>query len=158
MNYIESLFFKEFENIVFFFIICSSLSFIILFLSISITVSAPDPEKSSSYECGFDPYGDARNMFDVRFYLVAILFIVFDLESIYFFPWCTSFSFLNYNEFFTFYFHHFLENMILTPFCYFGVGILSKMFDYLGMIYAIISIVSLDASCWSKSNFFRCIF
>ena len=101
MNYVESLFFKEFENIVFFFIICSSLSFIILFLSISITVSAPDPEKSSSYECGFDPYGDARNMFDVRFYLVAILFIVFDLESIYFFPWCTSFSFLNYNGFFS---------------------------------------------------------
>jgi NADH-quinone oxidoreductase subunit A len=101
MNYIESIFFKEFENIVFFFIICSSLSFIILFLSISITVSAPDPEKSSSYECGFDPYGDARNMFDVRFYLVAILFIVFDLESIYFFPWCTSFSFLNYNGFFS---------------------------------------------------------
>jgi hypothetical protein len=52
------------EEGVIFFIICSSLSFIILFLSISITVSAPYSEKSSSYKCGFDSYGDARNMFD----------------------------------------------------------------------------------------------
>ena len=45
----------------------------------------PDVEKLSAYECGFDPYEDARNVFDVRFYLVAILFIIFDLEAVYFF-------------------------------------------------------------------------
>ena len=55
----------------------------------------PDTEKTSAYECGFDPYEDARNVFDIRFYLVAILFIIFDLEAVYFFPWCMSLSLLN---------------------------------------------------------------
>lgn len=47
----------------------------------------PDPEKLSPYECGFAPFGDARVPFDVRFYLVAILFIIFDLETAFLFPW-----------------------------------------------------------------------
>jgi len=49
----------------------------------------------STYECGFEPYEDARNMFDVRFYLVAILFLIFDLETIYFFPWSINVGLLN---------------------------------------------------------------
>lgn len=71
------------------------LSSIIIFLSYSFSSSTPDVEKVSAYECGFDPYEDARNVFDVRFYLIAILFIIFDLEAIYFFPWCVSYSYLN---------------------------------------------------------------
>ncbi len=71
------------------------LSCVIIFLSYFLSDSAPDVEKVSAYECGFDPYEDARNVFDVRFYLVAILFIIFDLEAVYFFPWCVSLSFLN---------------------------------------------------------------
>jgi len=71
------------------------LSIIIILLSYFLSDSAPDVEKVSAYECGFDPYEDARNVFDVRFYLVAILFIIFDLEAIYFFPWCVSFNFLS---------------------------------------------------------------
>jgi NADH:ubiquinone oxidoreductase subunit 3 (subunit A) len=71
------------------------LSFFIIFLSYSFSTTSPDVEKVSAYECGFDPYEDARNVFDVRFYLVAILFIIFDLEAVYFFPWCVSFSLLN---------------------------------------------------------------
>ena len=67
----------------------------ILFLSLRVGAYNPDSEKLSAYECGFDPYEDARNVFDVRFYLVAILFLIFDLEAVYFFPWCVSFSFLN---------------------------------------------------------------
>ena len=47
----------------------------------------PDPEKNSAYECGFEPFDDARGKFDVRFYLVAILFIIFDLEVAFLFPW-----------------------------------------------------------------------
>lgn len=47
----------------------------------------PDKAKLSAYECGFDPFGDARLPFDVRFYLVAILFIIFDLETAFLFPW-----------------------------------------------------------------------
>lgn len=62
------------------------LSFVIIFLSYALSSSDPDVEKVSAYECGFDPYEDARNVFDVRFYLVAILFIIFDLEAVYFFP------------------------------------------------------------------------
>ena len=50
----------------------------------------PDTEKLSTYECGFEPFGDARGKFDVRFYLVAILFIIFDLEIAFLFPWAVS--------------------------------------------------------------------
>jgi len=57
----------------------------------------PDSEKVSAYECGFDPYEDARNEFDVHFYLVAIMFILFDLEAVFFFPWCVSVGLLSYD-------------------------------------------------------------
>jgi len=50
----------------------------------------PDSEKLSAYECGFEPFSDARMKFDVRYYLVAILFIVFDLEIAFLFPWAVS--------------------------------------------------------------------
>jgi len=50
----------------------------------------PDPEKLSAYECGFEAFGDSRMEFDVRFYLVAILFIIFDLEIAFLFPWAIS--------------------------------------------------------------------
>ena len=52
----------------------------------------PDSEKLSPYECGFDPFDDARSKFDIRFYLVAILFIIFDLEVAFLFPWAISFG------------------------------------------------------------------
>jgi NADH-quinone oxidoreductase subunit A len=55
-----------------------------------LTVKNADVEKVSAYECGFDPFGDARNTFDVRFYLVAILFLIFDLEVSYLFPWSVT--------------------------------------------------------------------
>ena len=68
--------------------------FIALFLSIGFIVanflaspSNPDPEKLSAYECGFEAFDDSRMEFDVRFYLVAILFIIFDLEIAFLFPW-----------------------------------------------------------------------
>lgn len=54
--------------------------------------SRPDTEKLSAYECGFEPFSDARMKFDVRFYLVAILFIIFDLEIAFLFPWSISLS------------------------------------------------------------------
>ena len=55
-----------------------------------IAPSKPDPEKLSAYECGFPAFGDARMKFDVRFYLVAILFIIFDLEMTFLFPWAVA--------------------------------------------------------------------
>ena len=53
---------------------------------------SPDPEKLSAYECGFNSFDDARMKFDVRFYLVSILFIIFDLEVAFLFPWAVSFA------------------------------------------------------------------
>ena len=71
--------------------------FIALFLSIGFVLANflaapnnPDPEKLSAYECGFEPFEDSRIEFDVRFYLVAILFIIFDLEIAFLFPWAIS--------------------------------------------------------------------
>ncbi|MEO8652416.1 MAG: NADH-quinone oxidoreductase subunit A [Hyphomicrobiaceae bacterium] len=57
-----------------------------------IAVRNPDPEKVSAYECGFNAFDDARMKFDVRFYLVAILFIIFDLEVAFLFPWAVAFK------------------------------------------------------------------
>lgn len=90
-----SFFYNESVNIFILLIFSIVLSSVIIFLSYSFSSSTPDVEKVSAYECGFDPYEDARNTFDVRFYLVAILFIIFDLEAVYFFPWCVSLSLLN---------------------------------------------------------------
>ena len=90
-----TLFYQEFSKIGILLIFSICLASIILFLSYRLSTYNPDAEKVSAYECGFDPYEDARNVFDVRFYLVAILFIIFDLEAVYFFPWCVSLSFLS---------------------------------------------------------------
>jgi NADH-quinone oxidoreductase subunit A len=57
-----------------------------------IAYKQPDPEKLSAYECGFNAFDDARMRFDVRFYLVAILFIIFDLEVAFLFPWAVAFG------------------------------------------------------------------
>ncbi len=57
---------------------------------LAIAIKSPDPEKLSAYECGFNAFDDARMKFDVRFYLVSILFIIFDLEVAFLFPWAVS--------------------------------------------------------------------
>ena len=78
---------------------------IAIFLGIAVVLSAafvlgsvllgaqrPDPEKLSAYECGFEAFDDSRSRFDIRFYLVAILFIIFDLEIAFLFPWAVAFK------------------------------------------------------------------
>jgi NADH-quinone oxidoreductase subunit A len=90
-----TFFYQEFFSIFILFSFSLFLSCFILFLSLRLGNYNPDSEKVSAYECGFDPYEDARNAFDVRFYLIAIIFIIFDLEAAFFFPWCVSISFLN---------------------------------------------------------------
>jgi NADH-quinone oxidoreductase subunit A len=77
--------YSEYGPILIFLIIRIVLACIILGLSSVIAIQNPDSEKVSAYECGFDPFGDARATFDVRFYLVAILFILFDLEAAFYF-------------------------------------------------------------------------
>ena len=73
-----------------FLVIAFGLAGIMVFLPMVIGRQKPDGEKTSAYECGFDAFGDARGKFDVRFYLVAILFIIFDLEVAFLFPWVVS--------------------------------------------------------------------
>ena len=85
----------EYTPIIFLLLISIGLASVILGASYFLGIQKPDTEKVSVYECGFDPYEDSRNAFDVRFYLVAILFIIFDLEAVYVFPWCVSLSFLS---------------------------------------------------------------
>ncbi len=80
------------------FLFCSCfLAALIICLSLFLSDNKPYAEKVSAYECGFDPDEDARNVFDVRFYIIAMLFLIFDLEAIFFFPWCVSLSFINLN-------------------------------------------------------------
>ena len=66
------------------------LTAVMVIASLVIARQRPDPEKLSAYESGFEPFSDARMRFDVRFYLVAILFIIFDLEVAFLFPWAVS--------------------------------------------------------------------
>jgi NADH-quinone oxidoreductase subunit A len=70
--------------------IAIGLAAVILLASLAVAHQSPDAEKLSAYECGFEPFEDARGRFDVRFYLVAILFIIFDLEVAFLFPWAVS--------------------------------------------------------------------
>ena len=79
--------FTEYVIILLFLIMSSILSIILFVLSYFITPQKLDQEKVSAYECGFNPFDDARTTFDVRFYLVAILFLIFDLEVSFLFPW-----------------------------------------------------------------------
>jgi NADH-quinone oxidoreductase subunit A len=68
------------------------ISAVLLVVPFFIAPSKPDPEKVSAYECGFDAFDDARMKFDVRFYLVSLLFIIFDLEIAFLFPWAVAFD------------------------------------------------------------------
>jgi NADH-quinone oxidoreductase subunit A len=84
----------DYISIGFFIIFSFILGLVIFFLSYFIALQNPDSEKISAYECGFEPFEDARNKFDVRFYIVAILFIIFDIEVIFLFPWAVSFPYI----------------------------------------------------------------
>jgi len=77
----------NYSNIFIFLLFSLFLSVLIFNLSFILIKQKDDLEKLTAYECGFNPYDDARKVFDVKFYLVAILFIIFDLEAVFVFPW-----------------------------------------------------------------------
>jgi NADH-quinone oxidoreductase subunit A len=83
-------FLLEYLPIVIFLGIAAALGVLFILFATFLAPKAPDPEKLSSYECGFNAFDDARMKFDVRFYLVSILFIIFDLEVAFLFPWATA--------------------------------------------------------------------
>lgn len=80
----------EYLPIIIFLGIALGLSVVMVAIPFVIALRKPDSEKLSAYECGFEAFGDARGKFEVRFYLVAILFIIFDLEIAFLFPWAIS--------------------------------------------------------------------
>ena len=83
-------FLKDYFPIILFLIIALVLSFGFIIVNFLFSPKNSDPEKLSAYECGFEPFSDSRMEFDIRFYLVAILFIIFDLEIAFLFPWAIS--------------------------------------------------------------------
>ena len=80
----------EYLPILMFLGVAAGLAIVVVVASYIVARQAPDTEKVSAYECGFEPFDDARARFDVRFYLVAILFIIFDLEVAFLFPWAIT--------------------------------------------------------------------
>ena len=83
-------FLKDYLSIIIFLFVALGLSIGFIVLNFLFSPKNPDSEKLSAYECGFEAFGDSRMEFDVRFYLVAILFIIFDLEIAFLFPWAVS--------------------------------------------------------------------
>ncbi len=80
----------DYLPVIIFLVLGAVISLLFILGSTLLAPSRPDPEKNSAYECGFNAFDDARMKFDVRFYLVAILFIIFDLEIAFLFPWAVS--------------------------------------------------------------------
>ena len=83
-------FLLEYLPVLLFIGIAIGLGLVLTVLPFVLAPQKPDPEKLSAYECGFNAFGDARMKFDVRFYLVSILFIIFDLEVAFLFPWAVT--------------------------------------------------------------------
>ena len=83
-------FLRDYLSIIIFVFVALGLSIGFITLNFLFSPKNPDPEKLSAYECGFEAFSDSRMEFDIRFYLVAILFIIFDLEIAFLFPWAIS--------------------------------------------------------------------
>jgi NADH-quinone oxidoreductase subunit A len=94
--YTLSKMYTEYIYILIFFFISMVISFVLIFISYVMVYQEYDLEKTSAYECGSQPFEDSRNKFNVRYYLIAILFIIFDLEIMYLFPWAIT---ININSF-----------------------------------------------------------
>ena len=102
MNSIKIMFFldnslvkKEYFTILVYLLFVMLLTTLIIGASYFLTKQNPDGEKLSAYECGFEPYEDARHTFDIKFCVIAILFIIFDIEIMFLIPWCISISKIN---------------------------------------------------------------
>ena len=83
---------QDYLPLVVFIAVATGIGLALLVVPFVVAYKNPDPEKLSAYECGFNAFDDARMKFDVRFYLVAILFIIFDLEVSFLFPWAVAFG------------------------------------------------------------------
>ena len=93
-------FLNNYFSIIVFLFLSLGLSIGFVVLNFILSPKNPDPEKLSTYECGFEPFSDSRMEFDVRFYLVAILFVIFDLEIAFLFPWAISLGNIGFGWFY----------------------------------------------------------
>lgn len=91
----------EYFQIFIYLVVASLIGFLIIFLSYWLISKKSYTHKLAPYECGFDPFGDARSLFNVHFYLVGILFIIFDLELMFLFPWAMSLQLSRWVGFFS---------------------------------------------------------
>ena len=88
----NSLIKKEYLILLIFLLFSIFLTILIIGASYFLSKQNPELEKQSAYECGFEPYEDTRNTFDIKFCVIAILFIIFDIEMVFLIPWCLSVS------------------------------------------------------------------
>jgi len=94
----------EYLSVFIYLILSIIISLIIIIVNWIVSPRRIDIEKASAYECGFDPFGEARSPFEVSFYLVAILFIIFDIEVAYLFPWAVGLTIVGWTGFWTMFF------------------------------------------------------
>jgi NADH-quinone oxidoreductase subunit A len=92
INKTESLLKFNYTFILIYLTISVVLSIVIINFSFFLAIQLPETEKLSPYECGFEPYNDARHFFEIKFYLIAILFVIFDIETMFIFPWTVTLS------------------------------------------------------------------
>jgi NADH-quinone oxidoreductase subunit A len=92
VGHMSEMLLNDYLPLVIFIGVSLALGLALLVAPFAVAYKSPDPEKLSAYECGFNAFDDARMKFDVRFYLVAILFIIFDLEVAFLFPWAVAFK------------------------------------------------------------------
>ena len=104
-------FYTEYFNILVFSFISLLIVFILLFLSFIVSPKKINVEKASAYECGFEPFDEAKKSFDIQFYIVGVLFLIFDLEVAFLFPWAVSLSSIGLFGFWTMIFFFFLINL-----------------------------------------------
>lgn len=83
---------KDYLALLIMLVIAVLLTMVILTFSYLLAKQNPDSEKLTAYECGFEPYEDSRHIYDVRFCVIAILFVIFDIEMLFLIPWCISLS------------------------------------------------------------------
>lgn len=115
MNF--TFFFNEYIFFIIYIFICFLIAIALYMLSVLLIPKWIDDEKISAYECGFAPSGDARNKIEIKFYLTAILFIVFDVEVVFLFPWVLTFSHFS-SDVFSFWIMMFFFIILLVGYIY----------------------------------------
>ena len=91
----NSLFFLEYKSLLVYLIVSLIIAFALVIISYLVAAQVGGTEELSTYECGFEPFEDARNTFDIKFYLIAILFLIFDIEVAFLFPWSVTFNYVD---------------------------------------------------------------